>query len=109
MVLSLKDIKHLYLFLLGCFYNTLKSLATYTTEYEREQPDADFCDNDNATLNKAFSETEMLKALQALKANKACGHYQIINEFLTIHLPPPPQEKVTEMYVTLFSLIFFFW
>ena len=60
-----------------------KSLAADTTEYRKEDPDADLHDNENALSKKALSEREIL-ALQTLNPNKACGHDYIITEFLKV-------------------------
>ena len=64
---------------------------------EREDQDADHYDDNNEDLNKAFEEWEILKALRNLKSNKACGHDQIINEFLKAST-----GKMTEIYLILF-------
>ena len=77
-----------------------KSLFNDTTRDvrdEREDQDADHYDNNNEDLNKAFEEWEILKALRNLKSNKACGHDQIINEFLKAST-----GKMTEIYLILF-------
>ena len=50
----------------------------------------------NEVLNKAFEEWDILKALQNLKSNKACGHDQIINEFLKASA-----GKMTEIYTNI--------
>ena len=87
------------------FLEHFKSLFNDTTRDvrdEREDQDADHYDNNNEDLNKAFEEWEILKALRNLKSNKACGHDQIINEFLKAST-----GKMTEIYTKLFNLILF--
>ena len=83
------------------FLQHFKSLAADTTEFG-EDPNADLCDNENALLNKAFSERETLKALQTLKLNKACRQDQIINKFLKASA-----GKMIAIYTKLFNLILF--
>ena len=85
------------------FLEHFKSLFNDTTRDvrdDREDQDADHYDNNNEDLNKAFEEWEILKALRNLKSNKACGHDQIINEFLKAST-----GKMTEIYMKLFNLI----
>ena len=53
-------------------------------------------------LQSVHEEWETLKALRNLKSNKACGHDQIINEFLKASA-----VKMTEIYTKLFNLILF--
>ena len=87
------------------FLEHFKSLFNDTTRDvrdEREDQDADHYDNNNEDLNKAFEEWEILKTLRNLKSNKACGHDQIINEFLKAST-----GKMTEIYTKLFNLILF--
>ena len=87
------------------FSEHFKSLFNDTTRDvrdEREDQDADHYDNNNEDLNKAFEEWEILKALRNLQSNKACGHDQIINEFLKAST-----GKMTEIYTELFNLILF--
>ena len=78
----------------------LKNLATDTTEYVKEDPNANFYDTENELLNKAFSERKILEVLQTLKLNKACGHDQIINEFLKASA-----RKMIARYIKVFLLI----
>ena len=87
------------------FLEHFKSLFNDTTRdvrYEREDQDGDHYDINNEDLNKAFEEWEILKALQNLKSNKACGDDQIINKFLKAST-----GKMTEIYTKLFNLILF--
>ena len=82
------------------FLQHFRSLATDTAEYGKEDPKCDLYDNENALLNEKNSEMEILKALQNLKPNKACGHDQIINEFLKASA-----GKIIAIYKKLFNLI----
>ena len=50
-----------------------------------------------------MGNTEILKALRNLKSNKACGHDEIINEFLKAST-----GKMTEIHTKLFNLVLFF-
>ena len=73
-----------------------ESLFNDTTRDEREDQDADDYDSNNEVLNKAFEEWEILKALQNLKSDKACGHDQTANEFLKAST-----GKMTDIYETI--------
>jgi hypothetical protein len=55
---------------------------------------------DNSELNSPITMEELEKCLLKLKNNKACGHDQILNEFLKV-----ASTKISDLILLLFNLI----
>ena len=87
---------------LETFYDHFKNLSNENNDHDQFNFDINNVDiNDNAELNRSFSEADIMHAIKALKNNKSCGTDLILNEFLKC-----ASGKMLNVFCKLFNIVF---